>query len=34
MLLPEIKVKMFEVKNVLAILCITDINMNFFHTWL
>jgi len=33
MLLPAIKVKMFEVKNVLAILCITDINIRFLSHW-
>lgn len=33
MLLPEIKVKMFEVKNVLAILCITAMNIKFLSHW-
>lgn len=34
MLLPEMKVKMFEVKNVSAILCITDMNiLNFRSHW-
>ena len=33
MLLPEIKVKMFEVKNVSAILCITDMNIKFLSHW-
>ena len=34
MLLPEMKVKMFEVKNVSAILCNTDMNiLNFRSHW-
>ena len=33
MLLPEIKVKMFEVKSVSAFLCITDMNIKFLSHW-